>query len=37
MLNIKNVHYCCMITGNSNDEAIKLLKNIDWTENNETL
>ena len=34
---IKNTNYCCIITVISKSEAIKLLQNIDLTENSETL
>ena len=32
ILNIKGYHYCCMISGISKSEAIKLFQNIDLTE-----
>ena len=37
ILNIKNADYCCMISGISKSEAIKLLQNIDLTEKSATL
>ena len=36
ILNIKNANYHCIITGISTSEVIKLLKNIDLTENSGT-
>ena len=36
-LKIKNTDYCCIITGISKSEAIKLLQNVDLTEKNGTL
>ena len=37
ILKFKNVNYCCIITGMSKSEAIKLLESIDLTEKNGTL
>ena len=37
ILNIKGSDYCCIISGISKSEAIKLLQNIDITEKNGTL
>ena len=37
ILNIKNADSCCMISGISKSEAIKLLQNIDLTEKSATL
>ena len=36
-LKIKNTDYCCIITGISKSEAIKLLQHVDLTEKNGTL
>ena len=36
LLKIKNINYCCIISGISKSEAIKLLQNIDLTEKNGT-
>ena len=36
LLKIKNTNYCCIISGISKSEAIKLLQNIDLTEKNGT-
>ena len=36
ILKIKNVDYCCIITGISKNEAVSLLQNIDLTEKSET-
>ena len=37
ILKFKNVSYCCIITGMSKSEAIKLIESIDLTEKNGTL
>ena len=37
ILKFKNVNYCCIITGMSKSEAIKLIESIDLTEKNGTL
>ena len=37
VLKIKNADHCCIITGISKSEAIKLLQNVDLTENSGTL
>ena len=37
ILNIKNADYCCIISGISKSEAIKLLQNIDLTEESGSL
>ena len=37
ILNIKSVDYCCIISGNSKNEAINLMQNVDLTEKSETL
>ena len=37
ILKIKNIDYCCIITGISKNEAIQLLQSIDLTEKNGTL
>ena len=37
ILKIKNADYCCIVTGISKSEAIKLLQNIDLTEKSGTL
>ena len=37
ILNIKGSDYCCIISGISKCEPIKLLKNIDMTEKSGTL
>ena len=37
ILSIKGSDYCCIISGISKSEAIKLLQNIDITEKNGTL
>ena len=37
ILNIKGFDYCCMISFISNNEAINLLQNADFTENIGTL
>ena len=36
-LNIKHTDYCCIISGISNSEAMKVLQNIDFTEKKGTL
>ena len=36
ILNIKNADYCCIITGISKTEAVKLLQNINLTEKSRT-
>ena len=37
ILKIKNIDYCCIITGISKVKAIKLLQNTDLTEKSQTL
>ena len=37
ILNVKNADYCCIISGITKNEAIKLLKDIDLTEKSGTL
>ena len=37
ILNIKGSHYCCIISGISNSEAINLIHNIDLTKKGEPL
>ena len=37
ILKIKNIDYCCIITGISKNEAMQLLQSIDLTEKNGTL
>ena len=37
IINIKSYDYCCIISGISKSEAIKLLQNIDLTEKGGTL
>ena len=37
ILSIKGANYCCIISGTSKNEAINLMKNIDFNEKSRTL